>query len=101
MYKYILYWLLIVFGTPTGGQGQAIPENAIEKLNQVDWEEKTIAGGIVWKYVQFEDLLESNQSITIFEVDLSNKKNKVAVPHVESGLARSSESVGKLGAIRA
>src|SRR5690606_20290615 len=101
MYKFILYWLLIVFGTPTGGQGQTVPENAIEKLTQADWEEKTIAEGIVWKYGKFGDLFDSKQSITVFEVDLSNKNIEVAVPHVESGFVKTSEFGEKLGAVAA
>lgn len=101
MLKYFRFWLLIVFGAITVVQGQTVSVTALEKLAQADWEETRIAEGVVWKYGQFEDLFDSKQSITVFEVDLSGDNIEVAIPHVESGFVKTSEFGERLGAVAA
>jgi len=101
MYNYFIFWFLLALGPLNEVQGQTDFGGAANSLAHAQWEEKTIADGIVWKYGQFGNLFDSRQSITIFEVDLSKDHIQVAVPHLESGFAKTSEFGEGIGAVAA
>lgn len=100
MLKYILLGLFLNFGAFTTLQGQN-ESSEVNKIANAPWESEEVSEEIVWKYHQFEDLFNSRQSITVFEVDLSKGTIEVALPHVESGFVSTSEFGEQVGAIAA
>ncbi|MGV3642001.1 MAG: phosphodiester glycosidase family protein [Adhaeribacter sp.] len=75
--------------TPPVVQG---PGTVAEQLAKADWETKTLSEALVWKYKHFKDLFNSNQSITVLDIDLDAEGLTVAIPHVTSGFMKTSEA---------
>ncbi|HLT33204.1 MAG TPA: phosphodiester glycosidase family protein, partial [Aquaticitalea sp.] len=98
MYNYFFLWILFTLGSVNEVPGQ---RTEFGQVSQVQWEEKELSDGIIWKYGQFENLFDSKQSITVFEVDLSKENVGVTVPHVESGFVKTSEFGERSGAVAA
>src|SRR5699024_7011882 len=64
---------------------------AIDKIKNAAWKNRELSPVITWKYHHFEDLFDSKQSITVFEIDISKGNIKTVLPHVESGFVKTSE----------
>lgn len=100
MLKHIVLGFAFTIATFTTAQGQ-ITDSAAAKIANASWESQELSPEITWKYYQFEDLFDSKQSITVFEVDLSKGNIHVALPHVESGFVATSEFGEQSNAIAA
>lgn len=112
MKKYIIYislCFLMVLGACEDYelQGQQLPapiesaddtQSLIELLEQTQWETQTVADGMVWKKHQFDNIFDSRQYITMFDVDLNQSGIKIDIPHVTSGFLKTSEAAEKAGA---
>lgn len=55
------------------------------KLQNAKWDSTWVSDAILWKYFHFTNLFSSHESITVFDVDLNNKKVSVTIPHVTTG----------------
>ncbi|WP_461490916.1 phosphodiester glycosidase family protein [Pontibacter sp. HJ8] len=77
------------------------PQTAEEQLANADWETREVSKAVVWKYKHFKDLFNSNQSITILDIDLNKSGLKVEVPHVVSGFLKTSEGAASVRATAA
>lgn len=62
-----------------------------KQLAEAKWDVKEVSDAVVWKYFHFNNLFSSNQSITVFEIDL-NKEIEVDIPYVKSGFLKTSEA---------
>jgi exopolysaccharide biosynthesis protein len=90
MIKQILLGFMFTIGTFAALQGQDA-NTAIDKITNAAWENRELSPDITWKYHHFEDLFDSKQSITVFEIDLTRGNIKTVLPHVESGFVKTSE----------
>lgn len=77
------------------------PKTVAEQLASATWETRKVSESIVWKYKHFKDLFNSNQSITILEIDLKNQNLKVDMPYVTSGFLKTSEGAARVRAAAA
>ena len=66
-------------------------ESIVQLINNAKWKTDKISKAILYKYHNFSNLYRSNQSVTIFEIDLS-KNVKVDIPFVTSGFLKTSEA---------
>ena len=69
-------------------------EKTDDNANQIDnaeWEIHKVSDAIIYKYHHFNNLFDSNQSITILDVNL-NKNVKIDIPYVTSGFIKTSEA---------
>src|SRR5690606_26008048 len=66
-------------------------EGVAKQLEDADWDVREVSDGVKWKYFHFKNLFSSNQSITVFEIDL-NKNITVDIPYVRSGFIKTSEA---------
>ncbi|WP_417361594.1 phosphodiester glycosidase family protein [Galbibacter sp.] len=98
MIRYIVLGFLLTVGSFTAVQGQTT-ESASAKIANAQWERQAVSPEIVWKHHQFDDLFDSKQSITVFEIDLSKGTIELALPHVESGFVTTSEFAEQTDAI--
>ncbi|SFG15850.1 phosphodiester glycosidase family protein [Pontibacter chinhatensis] len=78
-----------------------VPQTVAEQLANATWETKKVSESIVWKYKHFDNLFNSNQSITILEIDLKDEKLKVDMPYVTSGFLKTSEGAARVRATAA
>lgn len=78
-----------------------VPQTVAEQLASATWETRKVSESIVWKYKHFNDLFNSNQSITILEIDLKNHNLKVDMPYVTSGFLKTSEGAARVRATAA
>ncbi|MEZ4969627.1 MAG: phosphodiester glycosidase family protein [Flavobacteriaceae bacterium] len=69
-----------------------VPKTAAEKIASATWVTKEPANGIKWKYLHFDDLFSSRQSVTVIEISGVMDNVKVAVPYVESGFLKTSDA---------
>jgi len=97
--KLFLYIALLTVALYTGcgkdnnGQGPEKPQienpgsskTDKEKITGAVWETQKLSDAITWKYSHFTDLFSSKQSVTVFDVDLSNSKLMVDIPFVRTG----------------
>lgn len=77
------------------------PKTNAEKIAAAEWEERQVSDEITWKYAYFTDLFSSNQSVTVFEIDLTSDKLSLAIPHVTSGFIKTSDAAWSVGALAA
>lgn len=77
------------------------PKTNAEKIAAAEWEERQVSDEITWKYAYFTDLFSSNQSVTVFEIDLNSDNLSLAIPHVNSGFIKTSDAAWSVGAIAA
>ena len=98
MYGHKILYFLIAMAALAPVWGQSTLEVKTKKISDADWEVRRIEGKVLWKYHHFGDLFDSQQSITVFEVDLSDETIGVSVPHVESGFVKTSEFSWNSGA---
>lgn len=110
MKKYPLFILLFMMaltgcskedGGPVDPVPEQEPKTNAEKLLEAEWEVKEVSEEITWKYGYFEDLFSSNQSITIFEVDLSDEDLSIGIPYVEDNFIATSDAAWMVGATAA
>src|SRR5690606_1034002 len=57
--------------TPPITQEPPASEGVAKQLAEADWDVREVSDGVVWKYFHFKNLFSSNQSITVFEIDLN------------------------------
>lgn len=62
-----------------------------KQILDANWEISKVSDEIVLKYFHFKDLFTSNQSITVFDIDL-NKNVTVDIPYVKSGFLKTSDA---------
>lgn len=62
-------------------------------FHTVDWFEREIGEGVVWRQFQFEELFGVRQTISYIEIDLDNPNVEVEIPHLTSGGQRTSVMV--------
>ncbi|WP_276496755.1 phosphodiester glycosidase family protein [Pontibacter litorisediminis] len=77
------------------------PQTVAEQLANATWETRKVSESITWKYKRFEDLFNSNQSLTILEIDLSDESVQVDLPYVTSGFLKTSEGAANVRATAA
>ena len=77
------------------------PKTNAEKIEAAEWEERKVSDEITYKYAYFTDLFSSNQSVTVFEMDLTSDNLSFAIPHVSSGFIKTSDAGWSVGAIAA
>lgn len=68
------------------------PKDLAERLRTTEWETKKLSEAIVWKYYHFDDLFSSNQSVTVFDVDLNANEVHTDISFVTSGFLKTSEA---------
>jgi hypothetical protein len=68
-------------------------------IQRSSWKSKEIAPGVVWKYVHFDTLFQSKQSITVLDIDLDRVKARV--DYVDSGFFKTSARASEAGALAA
>lgn len=74
------------------GDNNNQPNDAVVKqINEAEWSSDTISTSIVYKYHHFNDLFKSNQSITIFDIDLKMNPT-IDIAYVTSGFLKTSEA---------
>lgn len=98
MIKHIVLGFIVSLGCFTAMQGQT-EASATEKIAHADWDRQELSSEIIWKYHHFEDLFESKQSVTVFEIDLSKGTIALELPHVEAGFRTTSEFADQADAI--
>lgn len=59
----------------------------------VDWFEREVGQGVVWRYYWFENLFGARQSVSYVEVDLDNPNVEVALPFLSASRQRISQMV--------
>ena len=64
------------------------PETVAEQLGSAQWEINEVGQQVAWKCYHFDDLFNSNQSITVFEINRVSDKVTVKIPYVESGFLK-------------
>lgn len=102
MRKNFLYSILFLFlfvNCAKKDDGTQLPYDYsnVEKLDvsaileAANWENRTVAEGVIWKSFQFNNLYEAKQFITILEVDLA-KEAIIELPFVRTGFLKTSEA---------
>jgi len=89
--KHTFLYFFAVLGILSSVQGQTNAKVESEKIINADWEVQRVNGKVLWKFHHFGELFDSRQSVTVFEVDLSDETIGVSIPHVESGFVKTSE----------
>lgn len=74
------------------------PKTNAEKIEAAQWGEREVSEEITWKYAYFDDLFSSNQSVTIFEVDLLDDDVAIEIPHVSNSFIKTSDAAWSVGA---
>ncbi|PKO19648.1 hypothetical protein CVU37_02885 [candidate division BRC1 bacterium HGW-BRC1-1] len=64
-----------------------------EDLNTVDWFEREVGNGVVWRYYRFDSLFGSKQSITYIEADLGNPAVSVEFPYLAASRQATSSMI--------
>ena len=64
-----------------------------EDFNTVDWFEREIGQGVVWRYYRFDNLFGSKQSITYIKADLGNPAVSVEFPYLASSRQATSSMI--------
>ena len=64
-----------------------------EDFNTVDWFQREIGNGVVWRYYRFDSLFGSKQSITYIEADLGNPAVSVEFPYLASSRQATSSMI--------
>lgn len=83
--------LLVAGGFFTSGSvAQAQP---LSQFNSVDWFEREIGDGVVWRSYHFDGLFNSIQTVNYIEIDLTNPNVDVVVPYNDPGLSPTSTLV--------
>ncbi len=77
------------------------PQTLEEQLANADWETTEVSKAVTWKYKRFNNLFNSNQSITILDIDLNAEGAKVDIPYVTSGFLKTSEGAARARATAA
>lgn len=77
------------------------PKTNAEKIEAADWDENAVTDEITWKYAYFTDLFSSNQSVTVFEVDLHDDDVVIEIPHVSNSFIKTSDAAWSVGATAA
>ncbi|CAM3655899.1 phosphodiester glycosidase family protein [Pontibacter korlensis] len=78
-----------------------VPQTVAEQLATANWETRNVSESLVWKYKHFNDLFNSNQSITVLDIDLNDEGVAIDIPHVTSGFLKTSEGAARLRATAA
>src|SRR5690606_20600498 len=85
----VFYLLLILFAcaaTPLSAQQTLVeaPSRASgpQTFTNVDWFERELGDGVVWRHYLFDDLDGLKQSISYIEADLSNPNVSVEFPYL-------------------
>lgn len=78
-----------------GGQLPSPPQEEKNRslettLKEADWEIEQLASGIQWRYFHFPDIMGSQQSISVFEIDPNTVH--FDIDHVTSGFLKTSEA---------
>ncbi len=64
-----------------------------ETFNTVDWFQRDIGNGVVWRYYRFDSLFGSKQSITYIEADLGNPAVSVEFPYLAASRQATSSMI--------
>lgn len=64
-----------------------------ETLASVDWFERPLGDGVVWRYYRFDDLYGAKQSICYIEADLGNPNVSVEFPYLAASRGLTSSIV--------
>lgn len=100
-YRYALYLPIVLFICCSGNEEVSPvieppvveqPKDLAERLRDTNWETVKLSEAIVWKYYHFDDLFSSNQSVTVFDVDLNATGVDADIPFVTSGFLKTSEA---------
>lgn len=63
---------------------------ATNPLEGVDWFERQIGVGIVWRQYEFDSLFGARQNVTYIEADLENPSVLVKLPYLATGIQKTS-----------
>lgn len=102
-----LFQLFIFFGCSSSDDGVVVQdpsqadslETDFDKIVNADWQINKVSLGVEWKYNNFNDLFNSNQSITLFEFDGFSDNTAVEIAYVESGFLKTSNGAFKKNAV--
>lgn len=73
-----------------------------EKINNAAWDSTWVSDAVLWKYYHFTDLFNAYESVTVFDVDLNNKKLTIKIPYVTTGsFLKTSDGAVSVGAVAA
>ena len=64
-----------------------------ETLAEVDWFERPLGDGVVWRYYRFDDYYGAKQSIAYIEADLGNPNVSVEFPYLAASRGLTSSMV--------
>jgi hypothetical protein len=62
-------------------------------LETVDWFERDIGEGVIWRQYEFDSLFGARQHITYIEADLDHSNVEVVLPYLPTGIQRTSTLV--------
>lgn len=91
------FQLLIFFFLAQSCASVLTPEQA--KIKEAPWNTHDVFPGVVWKYHHFDNLFDSKQSVTVFDIKL--KYSTARVEHLDSGFFKTSTRATKTGAYAA
>ncbi|MBX6379374.1 MAG: phosphodiester glycosidase family protein [Thermoflavifilum aggregans] len=87
--------------SPTG-DSTGSSQTYAQQLANADWDSTWVSDAVLWKYYHFLNLFSAPESITVFDVDLNNKKLTVKIPYVTTGsFLKTSEGAASVGAVAA
>lgn len=76
----------------TGLAGTSLhAQTPAQQFAEADWFEREIGEGVVWRNHMFENLFGFRQHVSILEADLSNPAVEVIIPHIPTGLQRTTQ----------
>jgi exopolysaccharide biosynthesis protein len=94
---------LLMLAGATGTTALAQATYSVEDdLAEAEWEEDTLARGVVWKRAQVESLFGLPQSINVLEIDaLEAKGVEIDVAFADTGMVPTSAMARRVGAVAA